>query len=137
MGGLSALVYTARAAITPAACVVNCPVCDLPYHYTERPDLPRTLYSAFWHEEGNVDKVLKTGSPLHMVDRMPDVPYFIFHCDADSKVNKEKHSDVFVEAMRKAHTVTYHVVPGRDHCDLTDDMRELYKHHIESILFQR
>ena len=38
MGGLSALVYMVYAKRTPVACVANCPVCDLPYHFTERPD---------------------------------------------------------------------------------------------------
>ena len=47
MGGLCALVwprYTKRRVVAVAA---NCPVCDLPFHYTERPDLPRTLRAAF------------------------------------------------------------------------------------------
>jgi hypothetical protein len=37
MGGLAALVYTRYAALQPVACVANCPVCDLPYHYTSAP----------------------------------------------------------------------------------------------------
>lgn len=137
MGGLSALVYTAKAAITPTTCVANCPVCDLPYHYTERPDLPRTLYSAFWHETGSIEEVLQTGSPLHMVSGMPDVPYYIFHCDADQSVNKEKHSDVFVKALSQNHRVTYYEVPGRGHCDLTEDMWQVYRKHIEESIFQK
>lgn len=62
MGGLSALVYTRYAKRTPAACVANCPVCDLPYHFTERPDLPRTLYSAFGSYEGTMEDALRTAS---------------------------------------------------------------------------
>ena len=46
MGGQSALVYCAYSKRTPVACVANCPVCDTVFHFTERPDLPRTLYSA-------------------------------------------------------------------------------------------
>ena len=63
MGGLSALVYTKYARRTPVACVANCPVCDLPYHFTERPDLPRTLYSAFWNYEGTLDEALRLSAP--------------------------------------------------------------------------
>lgn len=126
MGGLSALVYTAYAKRTPAACVANCPVCDLPYHYTERPDLPRTLYSAFGTYEGTMEQALRSASPVHLVDRMPDVPYYIFHCQQDLAVNKQKHSDVFVEKMRTVHQVEYYAVPERGHCDLTDEMRQLY-----------
>lgn len=58
MGGQSALVYTAYAKRTPAACVVNCPVCDLPYHYTERSDLPAYLIQCFWHIFRNYWKML-------------------------------------------------------------------------------
>ena len=70
MGGLSALVYCVYARLTPCACVTNCPVCDLPYHFTERPDLPRTLYSAFGEYEGDLQTALRSCSPLHLTDKM-------------------------------------------------------------------
>lgn len=127
MGGLSALVYARRAARTPVACAVVCPVCDLPYHYTEREDLPRTLYHAFFFEEGEIGEVLKTASPLHLVPEMPDISYTVFHCCNDKAVNKEKHSDRFVAAMRAAgRRVTYIEVPGRGHCALPYDLRAQY-----------
>lgn len=127
MGGLSALVYTAYAKRTPVACVTNCPVCDLPYHYTERPDLPRTLYSAFGMYPGTLDDALRSASPLHLVDKMPvSTAYYIFHCEQDKKVNKQKHSDRFIAQMNKEHNVSYYSVPERDHCDLTEEMRGLY-----------
>lgn len=133
MGGLSALVYMVYAKRTPVACVANCPVCDLPYHYTERPDLPRTLYSAFYNYNGNLKEALQSASPLDLVDKMPvGSKYYIFHCTEDKAVNKQKHSDRFVERMKEKHNVTYHAVPGRGHCDLTDDMRALYNKHIMS-----
>ena len=127
MGGLSALVYTKYAKRTPVACVANCPVCDLPYHFTERVDLPRTLYSAFWHEEGDIDTVLQAFSPCHLAAEMPDVKYYQFHCTADTAVNKEMHSDRFVAEMKKyGKDITYYIVPNRGHCDLTEDMKDLY-----------
>lgn len=128
MGGLSALIYTAYAKRTPAACVANCPVCDLPYHFTERPDLPRTLYSAFWNYDGTMEDALRATSPLHLAEagKMPDVKYTVFHCTADQAVNKEMHSDRFIDAM-KNRDVTYHVVPDRGHCDLTPEMWEKYR----------
>ncbi|MBQ8508279.1 MAG: prolyl oligopeptidase family serine peptidase [Clostridia bacterium] len=126
MGGQSALVYMVYAQRTPIACVANCPVCDLLYHYTERPDLPRTLYSAFWNEEGGVADVLKTASPIHLVDKMPDAEYYIFHCTEDKAVNKQQHSDRFVELLEEKRNVDYIEVPDRGHCDLPENMRELY-----------
>ena len=124
MGGLSALVYCAYAKITPCACVTDCPVCDLPYHYTERPDLPRTLYSAFADYEGTMEDALKSCSPLHLADKMPRIPYTIFHCEEDTAVNLEKHSIRFVEEMKKTqHRIVLHTVPFRGHCDLSAEAR--------------
>ena len=129
MGGLCALVYSRYAKRIPAACVANCPVCDLPYHYTERPDLPRTLYSAFWSYDGTMEEALRSASPLHLADTMPDIPYCIFHCTADEAVNKQKHSDRFVAAM--AHRrVEYIPVPERGHCDLGEEMLAMYRARI-------
>lgn len=118
MGGLSALVYCAYAKITPCACVANCPVCDLPYHFTERDDLPRTLYSAFGEYEGDLQAAMRSCSPLHLVDKMPHIPYTIFHCANDRSVNLQQHSARFVEAMQPTHEISLRVVPLRDHCDL-------------------
>lgn len=116
MGGQAALVYTRYAKRTPKACFANCPVCDMPFHFTERPDLPRTIYSAFFNEEGSVDEVLARFSPLHLASEMPDVPYYVFHATADKAVNIDAHSEKFVAAMTPAHSVTYVKVPGYGHC---------------------
>ena len=126
MGGLSALVYTVYAKRTPAACVTNCPVCDLPFHFTERPDLPRTLYSAFHTYEGSLNNALRSASPIHLIDKLPDIPYSIFHCEEDLAVNKQIHSDRFVEQLQRNHRVEYYHVPERGHCDLTADMWRKY-----------
>lgn len=127
MGGLSALVYMAYAKRTPTACVANCPVCDMPFHFTERPDLPRTIYSAIANYDCTLDEALRSLSPLHLVDKLPkESKYYIFHCDKDGAVNKEKHSDRFVEKMKESHTLEYFVVPGRGHCDLTPEMWDKY-----------
>ena len=121
MGGLACLVYTRYGKITPAVCAANCPVCDLPYHYTEREDLPRTLYAAFGASgEETLEDAMKKASPLHLAEagEMPAIPYTVFHCTADRAVNKEKHSDRFVAALREYAPVRYVPVEGRGHCDL-------------------
>lgn len=133
MGGMSAIVYARYAKRTPAVCIANCPVCDMPYHFTERPDLPRTIYSAYFREireAGDVDAVLRAVSPLHLVPELPAIPYYLFHCDADKAVNKEKHSDRFVSAMEAAgKPVTYCVVHGTGHCDIGDGMKLRFKEY--------
>ena len=137
MGGLCSLVYTKYAARTPVACVANCPVCDLLYHYTERPDLPRTLLSAYgMYEADTLEEAMATASPLHLADCMPDVKYTIFHCDADQAVNIHSHSEKFVEEMKKAHDITYIVVPGRGHCDLGEEFMPLYEQAAEDAILK-
>lgn len=120
MGGLASLVYTRYAKRTPVGCVANCPVCDLVYHFTERPDLPRTIYSAFWNEEGELNDVLKKYSPVHLAPEMPDAKYYIFHCDKDKSVNLALHSQKFVAAMNEfGKGVELEIIPDRGHCKLT------------------
>ena len=120
MGGLASLVYTKYSKRTPVACISNCPVCDLVYHFTERPDLPRTIYSALWNEDGDIGEVMKKYSPLHLAPEMPDVSYYIFHCEKDKSVNLELHSGKFVEAMKAyGKNIELEVIPDRGHCKLT------------------
>ncbi len=127
MGGLASLVYARYAARTPKACVSNCPVCDLVYHFGEREDLPRTLYSAFHHYDMTLEEALKTASPLHLVPSMPDIGYHIFHCGADQAVNIDRHSRRFVSAMLEAgKRIELRVCPGQGHCQLTPEMTREY-----------
>ncbi|MBQ8415469.1 MAG: hypothetical protein IJX13_00995 [Clostridia bacterium] len=135
MGGLSALVYCAYAKIPPCVCVTNCPVCDLVYHFTERPDLPRTLYSAFGEYEGTMEQALMSASPIHLVDRLPDIPYTIYHCEEDKAVNIDKHSRTFVEKMQAGHSIVLKPIPQRGHCDLPEEtMGEFNRTIAEGIL---
>lgn len=127
MGGLSCLIFArySRHAIT--ACAANCPVCDLPYHYTERPDLPRTIVSALCHYDMELQEAMESISPLHQAENLPDIPYFIAHCEEDQAVNQQMHSEKLLAAMKKAgRRVEYISVPGRGHCDLSPEARAQY-----------
>ncbi len=135
MGGLACIVYTKYAKRTPVGCVANCPVCDLPSHYTERVDLPRTLYSAFYSYDCSLDEALKSCSPLHMIPTLPkETGYIIFHCEKDSAVNIGMHSDKFVSELSKTREVVYYTVPERDHCDLGAEMHAKYKECVLSFI---
>jgi len=134
MGGLSSLVYTRYSKVTPIACVANCPVCDLPYHYTEREDLPRTLYSAFGSYDMSLEDALKLYSPYHLVDEMPNIEYTIFHCENDKAVNIDKHSIKFIEKMKINHNIKLIKVPLRGHCDLSPMFLLEYKNTILNYL---
>ena len=122
MGGLACIVYTKYAKHTPVGCVANCPVCDLPFHFTERVDLPRTLYSAFYSYDCTLDEALKSASPLHLAGELPlKTEYTIFHCEKDSAVNIDAHSEKFVKELSKTREVKYIRVPDKDHCDLGEE----------------
>ena len=137
MGGLACLVYSAKAKITPVADVANCPVCDLPYHYTERPDLPRTLLSAFGDMDLPLDEALKTASPLHMTDKMPDIDYYIYCCEKDDAVNCDKHGKRFTDKMRKnGFRVIFRFIPDRGHCKLTDEANKQFLNDILGSIFK-
>lgn len=135
MGGQSALVYTVYSKHNIVSCVANCPVCDVAYHFTERKDLPRTLYSAIFNESGTLEEALKSISPLHIADKMPKIEYHIFHCNKDMAVNISAHSEKFVKKMQdKKHNITFDIVDGRGHCDLTLDMQRKFENYVvESI----
>lgn len=121
MGGLSALIFCAKSKHKVTACYANCPVCDLPFHATERPDLPRTMYAAFAHYECGLDKAMELNSPVHQVNNLPDIPYLIVHGDQDKSVNKEKHSDKLIALMRnRGMSVEYIEVPGMEHVAIND-----------------
>ena len=119
MGGFCALSYMLQANRTPTACAVNCPVCDLPYHYIERPDTPRTILSAYSMYPMPLMDAIASVSPCQQAARMPKVPYFVAHGDEDDRVSKSHHSDQFVSLMRNlGHRITYIEVPGKKHADL-------------------
>lgn len=130
MGGLSAITYCVYAKRTPVACVANCPVCDLPRHLHERKDLPRTLYSAFWNYEGTLEKALETVSPMHLGSRLPDIDYYLFHCQEDEAVNIHLNTEAFAAKMSGFRRVHVYRVPDRRHCDLSPEMWDRYKAHI-------
>ena len=125
MGGQCCLCYAAYAKRTPAGVAADSPVCDMPYHYTERADLPRTIYSAYYGSGRTVDEELEYRSPYHLAlaQKLPKTAkYYDIHGEIDFLVNKKKHSDRFVEAMRKGgYDIIYDEVSDMNHCQLIGD----------------
>jgi dipeptidyl aminopeptidase/acylaminoacyl peptidase len=116
MGGQGSLLYTLRARCPVAACLANCPVCDMKYHFTERPDLPPTMRHAFAAYGDDIDAALAAHSPLAQAAAMPDIPYMIIHGQKDPAVNKARHSDAMVAALRaRGLRVEYHEPPHMAH----------------------
>lgn len=121
MGGLCALIYAIYGQKKPVACAVNCPVCDLPFHATERPDLPRTMYAAFSHYAGGIQEGLLLNSPLHQADKLPYIPYLFIHADKDPAVSNDRHSRPLIEKMSSLeHSPDYIVTRSDWHCAYND-----------------
>ena len=135
MGGLCALVFCAYTKHKITACITNCPVTNLVYHYTERKDLPRTLYSAFYNYNGTLEQALSQNSPYHIVEKLPDIPYTVFHCNKDMAVNFEKHALPFVKKMQENNRkITLYEVDGRGHCSLSAQASLDYLNTIVGVL---
>jgi len=116
MGGQASLLYTRYAGRAVKACYALYPVCDLKYHFSERPDLPTSILYAFRGYEEDLDTLLAEHSPLAQVAHMPDIPYLLAHGDKDGAVFKAHHSDRMVAAMRdRGLRVEYVEVPGLGH----------------------
>ena len=120
---------------TPVGCVANCPVCDMPYHCTERVDLPRTIYSAFYGYDCSFEEALLSCSPLHLAPTLPEkTEYTVFHCEKDDAVNIDMHSASFVSELSKYRDVQYYTVPDRGHCDLDEENAQKYREIILSYI---
>jgi dipeptidyl aminopeptidase/acylaminoacyl peptidase len=131
MGGHAALNYARYSKRKPAAVVCNCPVTDPRYHFSERPDLPRTFIHAYGFDGISLEEAFIENSPLEQAEKMPRVPYFIIHGDADKAVNKAAHSDKFVRRMiETGHKVEYIEAPGMEHCAFND-----YSHYCKMMEF--
>ena len=116
MGGMAALMYTMNSRHRVSGCLANCPVCDVPFSYTERPDVPRTLHFAL-NSYGDIEQLMREHSPLHQVARLPDVPYMIVHGTVDVDVSIARHSEPMVAAMKaRKLNVDYRVAKGMEHC---------------------
>ena len=140
MGGQQALMYTIKSKRTPVCCAVDCAVCDLVYHFGERADLPRTLYSAYCgYDAPTIEDALMTGSPVHNADGFPaKTKYFIYHCVEDGAVNISAHSRKLVPLMKeRGLDVYYEEIPGMGHCDLPDEVRNRAERQIIETITER
>ena len=135
MGGLAALVYTVYSKRKPCGCAVDCPVCDLPREFEDRNDLRRTIYSAFYNEDGKIEDAMKKSSPMHLAERYPDVPYVIYHCTEDKAVIMDRHSVLFAEKMKKlGKNIKLVRIPGKGHCDLSEEDRKNFRAERERMI---
>jgi pimeloyl-ACP methyl ester carboxylesterase len=107
MGGYSALAHSMFSRHKPEAVMALCPVTDLFFHLTERPDLPRSIHDSAGRYD-DISRILKDRSPNYHPGRLPDCRYLIVHGVNDKSVSKQAHSDKLVRLMRlRGLDVTY------------------------------
>ena len=140
MGGMGTLAWPAfsRYRANIRAIFANCPVTDLVAMYRHvnipkdrvlirrgwAPYIRGTIEGAYPREDGReYEEVLKAHSPIHNLDRLLKVPYYINQGTIDKAVVKETHADVFVPALKASgRDVTYYVSEGADHCGFSREM---------------
>jgi len=117
MGGYSVLTYAMFSRYRVDGIFALCPVTDLYFHFSERPDLPRTIHSAMG-DYGDISELLRQRSPNHHPEKLPAAcRYLIIHGCQDDRVNKAAHSDTLVPLMRQRNLdVTYIEDPTMRHC---------------------
>ena len=122
MGGLGAIIYSIESRQKITACVAACPCCDVVDRYDVVPEFPRTVISALaGYEDASLWSAMKTISPMHRIDDMPYIPYFISGCCED-ELFPEELTDRFVEKLlQKGHDVDYVRMPGQKHGGFTLD----------------
>ena len=116
MGGYSVLAYAMFTKHKLTAVIANCPVTDIYFHKTERPDLPRTFHDAMGSYD-DISEVLKDRSPSYHPEKLPACKYLIIHGANDKSVNKAAHSDKLVKLMKERKLdVTYVEDDKMAHC---------------------
>lgn len=101
MGGLSAILYSKKAAITPKACFASCPVLDL-MAFSAHPDVAhyiRTVYSTLATDD--IGNAIREHSPYHIVPYLPKIPYFIYYGEQDKAVFPGLHIKKFEKRMHE------------------------------------
>jgi len=134
MGGLGALVYAARSRHHVTAVAAACPCYDVPALYGCRKDFPRTFLSAVARMDMPFEEGLRAISPAHLIDCLPDVPYFIV-CDEADELFPAAGMDAFVASLRQAgRSVDYVRLPGKRHGQFTAKSRERLHDFVCSVI---
>lgn len=124
MGGLGALIFAIESRHNVTACAAACPCYDVLKDYASHEDFARTFLSAVAAYDMPLEDALKSISPIHQLDRLPRIPYYIVGDGQDDCFSIEG-MDAFVAAMKQAgHDVDYRRLPGLGHGGFTPEARD-------------
>lgn len=135
MGGLSAILYSKKAKITPKACFVSCPVTDL-VAFAAHPNVPhyvRTVYSA--HASDNFADTIREHSPYHVVPYLPKIPYYVIYGARDLAVFPDLHARKFENRMKEyGHEITVVESINSGHIHPYDYPKEIMDEYFGNII---
>lgn len=124
MGGLGALIFSVHSRHNIAACAAACPCYDVLKDLGARSSFPRTFLSAVAAYDMPLEDALKTISPLHQLEHLPKIPYYIVG-DGEDECFPIDGMDDFVAKMKEAgHDVDYRRLPGLGHGAFTPEARD-------------
>ena len=132
MGGLGAIIYSIETKHKIMSCAAACPCVDVLDRYNCNPSFARTFIRAVADYDMAVEDALKTISPMHRVDDMRKIPYFIVNCCAD-EIFPETQLDSYVETLNdKGYCVEYRKMPGKKHGEFVPEIKEELKEFVYS-----
>jgi len=112
MGGMTALMYSIEGKRRPVGCVVNCPVTDMELVYNKLDGVRPAILSAHIEEGLN----LKSFSPYHRINDLPDIKYFALFGGEDSCITKDFYIPFNEKMLGRKYE--FYLVPQMPHCDI-------------------
>jgi len=122
MGGLGSLIYAASTRHKLTACVAACPCCDALDRYDAADEFRKTFVTAVaGYDCENLEDAMKTISPMHRLDDMPFIPYFIANCCEDEVFPDAQLEEYVAKLKEKGHDVDYVRMEGMTHGQFTEE----------------
>lgn len=125
MGGLTAICYQIYGKRKVVACAANCPVTDMELFFKRSVRSRRAILSAHILEEAPLEKIMFQYSPIHLIEKLPRIPYLFVFGGKDGSVTRD-YWDVFLQKMNGyGHCVMQIIHDDMEHCDI-DSHKEVY-----------
>ncbi|PWM45709.1 MAG: hypothetical protein DBX47_03980 [Clostridiales bacterium] len=128
MGGAGALTYSVYSKHNVTAVAADSAVCDLFVFADYYPNAWRGYMRAVGdYEDMSFDEAVKSISPVHLIDKMKNIPYFLVHGAADTDVLATTNSDVLNDLLsEKGYNVTYKRPENMTHVVMPAAIEKLY-----------
>jgi len=122
MGGLGSLIYTASTKNQVSACVAACPVYDAVNKYDLHPMRARAMIGTVTSFDIPLYEALHIISPIHRINDMPSIPYFIVCDGADTVIDSEGLADYAKKLEEKTGSrVIFKYLKNIPHGGFTED----------------